>query len=601
MHETVLIADVYQRLQEAKRKHYEVDITREAEGLSMLVRPLGRRQRRVAIVPEDHYEAINAYQRAGFSIRSMNGNRPTELIAFISEEARSLHADPPDHLVVVSTDQAFDILCATAVNKKTKVSIWAPGTDVPPQLMHPEYDYRQLEDLLPGTRIKVASVAVYLDYENLHIGLEKRGIHFDPKALIDAVRAETADLGSIVEIVAYADWYELSKHSNREIQRELALLGVRTQYQISVHGKNSSDMAMANDIRTVVDRDGSAPDAIDTVVVGTRDADFTTIVETAKSRHKKVVILALQEGLSRKLAQTTEVRYLDRYLQTQNSKSHSTTDEQFTLLVGIVNYLYCHRYNWAYIDRLVEALEMGPDGVKKLRKMVESGILKPGKPDNSRALALDLNHPDSFLVWWIYDRLNFCLNKKKMPYVDTAFLARGMEMDKTLRQFDIGQTHVEAKKILERVAATGHILKRRQKHPQKPQKVITTWHLVAQSNDQNPKTATVDLQVDSPCVEDNLERPKDVLTANAPLTQEESEKKTEANEKIVQETKPLPNLDPKKVTVDSQVDSPSIEDDREQPKDVLATNASLAQEESKKKTEENEKIVQEIKPLPTGF
>ncbi len=314
MHDAILIADHYQRLKEATERHQKVDPNREAQGLSMLIKPFGRYDRRIAIVNQDDSEGLTAYQRAGFETLAVNGNRPTELRRFIQQIDASLETAPPKHLVIASTDPAFSLLCArTARNRQTAVAVWAPANCVPPELTDPAFGFRPLEELLPD--LKVSRLDIRLDYENLHIGLQRRGSPPEPKHLVEAVKAAVSDLGEIITITAYGDWSALAQGGSNDIQRELALLGVETRYQVNIRGKNSADMKIADDIRTLVEKDSGAPDAVDAIVLGTCDRDFRPSVESAKARGKRIVLLALQGGLSRELERVaTEVRYLDKHL-----------------------------------------------------------------------------------------------------------------------------------------------------------------------------------------------------------------------------------------------------------------------------------------------
>jgi hypothetical protein len=294
-------------------------------------------------------------------------------------------------------------------------------------------------------------------------------------------------------------------------------MGVKTHYQVGVHGKNSADMAMANDIRTTIDRNPNASDAVDTVVLGTRDSDFSTIVETAQGRGKKVIILALRNGLSRKLAQRAEVRYLDELLSAhgQNHRTAKATDEQFAQVVRTIAYLNQNGWRWAYIDKLAAAVTTNGNGIRQLLQAKDAGLYKPGRPQCTQTLQLNLDHPDAFKAWWIWSRIDYCLKKKGMPYVDTSFLARGMQMDEKCQEFGIGQTWPDAKKELERVAATGFIMKKSQKHPKDPDKWIDTWWPANNGTEEQPLKEKRDPS-QSPGASNSVQKPRDSSAEDGP-------------------------------------------------------------------------------------
>jgi hypothetical protein len=250
---------------------------------------------------------------------------------------------------------------------------------------------------------------------------------------------------------------------------------VKTHYQVGKHGKNSSDMAIADDIRTRIDRDPSAADHIDTLVVGTRDRDFTKIIETAKGRGKKVIILGLQQGLSPLLQKLAEVRFIDREL----SKSKSPLGyvraglEQFSQTMRIADYFEKHHWHWGMVDQLAAVVVPGQDGALLLRELIQDGLLEEtGQPGK---LQLNRKHPDSYLAGWLVNRLYYLLTKKGMAYVDTSYLARGMLMDANLQQFQIGQTRQAALAELHRAAATGCVMLLHRPHPKDHGKIIETW------------------------------------------------------------------------------------------------------------------------------
>ncbi len=169
-------------------------------------------------------------------------------------------------------------------------------------------------------------IDIRLDYENLHITL-KKDLEWKPdaQALIKAVKEGVKHLGVIVRIVAYADWDKLSladrkiypKWHQRSWQRDLAAMGVETRYLVNEENKNVVDLQMTNDLRDLLERRLDAPDAADLIILGTNDSDFSGVLEAARRRRRKVVLLAVKGQLSQHLqdiVDANDVYYIDQGL-----------------------------------------------------------------------------------------------------------------------------------------------------------------------------------------------------------------------------------------------------------------------------------------------
>lgn len=497
MNDTItLIVDQYRRHVEAVERDRKIDPSYEAEELSRLIKPLGRDRRCIALVSEDDAEGLISYRRSSYEIISMDGDRKDTLRRFIRRMNDTLSRDPPDHLVVVTTDEDFQFLFDTALrNRRTNLAVWAPRATVPSTFTDPDYNYRPLEDLLRD--IKVKRLDIRLDYENLHFGLEERGWSSEPKTLIEAAKAAVPNLGEVVNIVAYADWDVLSKSANRNIQRELAHIGVETRYQISLRGKNSADMKLADDIRTLLERNSYEPDAVDVIILGTCDRDFRPTVETAKARGKRLVILSLKDGISHELRRVAgdDVRYLDDHLKPPSgAQRHFSVpkpwDEHAGLVMEIALWLRHRGWKWAYVDKLAEALALDLQD-ERLEQAVADGVLirrTNGVQGKSEALMPNRNHPlvqtIQHLIRWVPRRIDYCVNEKGMSYVDSHFLAQGMTMDERFTRLGVGQNRREAEGWLDLIADAGLIVKKPQPHPKTPTKIINTWWLLERHSDQ---------------------------------------------------------------------------------------------------------------------
>lgn len=492
-HDVIQIVDAYPRNVEKRGQTMRIDPDGEAQSLSTLVRPLGRNARKIAIVAKDDYKRLHAYQQAGYENHPMNGDRPVELIKFIRSMVSEIKQSKPKHVVLVSDDPEFIHLC-DEVAGVTDLSVWASESTVPRGLTHPSYGYQPLEELLPN--LKIARIDVRLDLENIFIGLVQRGWRPNLHELVEAVHTAMEDIGEVVTVTGYADFDELNRHHGGprvNWQRELTLAGGESRYVVNQHGKNTADMKIADDIRTLVEYNPGTGGMIDIICLATMDRDFRHTVETAQSRGKKIVVLALKGGLSRELetvAGKGNVRYLDDYLKLPQPNASRANGgpapqrEDVALMMRIAASMHRNRWRRAYRDWLEE--EFG-DEAERVKKLIADGWLTPipGGPvdgqGQARALEPNPDHTTAqaahYLARWIPMRIDHCLNQRGMQYVDSNFIASGMTRDTTLSNLGAGQTRPAAENWLRAAASAGLVVAEEIIHPQNPSKAITTWRL----------------------------------------------------------------------------------------------------------------------------
>lgn len=503
--EIVAFVDRYQLHEQHRRHNYKIDPHREAQTLKLLFGVLGRRKRLVAILNEDDKDAIQAYGSEGYEIHTMNGDRPQALLQLLNGEYKHT---PPEHLVIISNDTSFGGLCAFAAQNNTRVAVWAPTGRIPDDFVDPRFDTRYLNELLPETYIQLGTIAIWLDIENLLISLKTKGLVPDIKVFVDAIRAETEDLGDTAHLVAYGDYGLLEETLGYNVQRELEKLGVRTRYQINLHGKNSADMEIASDIHTYIEHDPT----VKTVIIGTGDRDFRPSVDAAHAKGKKVIILALKDNLSQELKRAADdVRYLDKYFLVEAPQQIpvDTRDTQMLFLLRFAHFLNQHDWRWTYRDRLPTDIA----SVELLNQALERGLLQEQGDLNSK-LSINMNQllaqTAQHVAWWLVGRIDHLIRQKGMPYVDTNFLIKGMQMDKRCQELGIGQNWTDARDWLEAANEAGLIVKTRQPHPRTPNKFIDTWWPVGDSPVQQPSEKPV--SEEDKGSEDNKELPLDQVT-----------------------------------------------------------------------------------------
>jgi uncharacterized LabA/DUF88 family protein len=349
--------------------------------------------------------------------------------------------------------------------------------------------------MLPG----LPKVAVLVDFENIWFGLKKLGWTPNVKALVDAIKKAAEELGEPKKITAYADWDLLGKDAQRNVQRELAQQDVDPQYLINIRGKNTADMRVANEIRDLIEKGIGSREEVDTILLATGDRDFRDIVKTAIQRGKKVIIMAVRNGVSHDLKNVaTDVRYIEDYLKLSlRTPEPSETGEPLVrpwyANVGFVVKILIRGkgegHAWLSIQEL-DTLGI-PSLAETIQRSLRDGLItreaQAGSDGQSvDGIRLNLNHPVveavSRVLKWVPDRISFCQKRKGMPYLDSAFIARGFTMDKVFQDWRIGQNRNEAEGWLDLLAQVGVIVKKIQPHPTSPDRNINTWWLAEEQN-----------------------------------------------------------------------------------------------------------------------
>ena len=160
----------------------------------------------------------------------------------------------------------------------------------------------QLEEDVLISPTKLASreqpelrVGVFLDYDNLMIGLKKHRNLFSPLNIIEAVRA----FGKVQQTKAFTDIVHQTEHQKGKSPRDDHLLfnnGIEMIHcpkRPIVHGgeikgeKDMTDKSMIDHIYHSLEQD-----KLDVYVIGTCDKDFTCAVNRIKDAQKMVIIMS---------------------------------------------------------------------------------------------------------------------------------------------------------------------------------------------------------------------------------------------------------------------------------------------------------------------
>ena len=132
-----------------------------------------------------------------------------------------------------------------------------------------------------------ATLAVFVDFENLALGFQNRRDRFD----IHRVLERLVEKGKIVVKKAYADWSRFGIYTQSLHEAAIELIEIPKRSQT---GKNSAD------IRLVVDAIDMAysKEHIDTFVIVSGDSDFSPLVSKLKENGKHVIGLGMVDSTS---------------------------------------------------------------------------------------------------------------------------------------------------------------------------------------------------------------------------------------------------------------------------------------------------------------
>ena len=143
------------------------------------------------------------------------------------------------------------------------------------------------------------SLAVFIDFENLALGLAPRGGGRRAKKpeVLDMKRVleRLVEKGKVVAKRAYADWSRFGEYATglHELGIELTEIPER-----GMTGKNSADIRLVVDAMEL----SYAKEHIDTFVVVSGDSDFTPLVLRLKENGKTVVGVGMKDSTSDLLA-----------------------------------------------------------------------------------------------------------------------------------------------------------------------------------------------------------------------------------------------------------------------------------------------------------
>jgi uncharacterized LabA/DUF88 family protein len=493
MREVTVIVDQRDIFLVALELGLKVDAVWQSRAIDQMVRVFGAADERIALVLEHDEDGLDAYLSAGYQVTPMGLGRWGDLYRFIRRLSEKLVADPPRHLIVVSSDSMFQYLLNNVLQLQgVKVSVWSPGDAIPAAFSDPIYNPRLLDDLVDKPRR--ARVDVRIDYENLHGALAELGNTPRTEVIIEMIEAHLSDLGDIVNIVAYADWRALARQSGKDAENRLIRMGVETRNLINIKGKNSADMRVADDIRSIIERKPTDPQAIDIIVLCSSDRDFRPLLRTARKRGQKMILLAMEccIGDLLKSEAKSDIRYftlLERFPRQKNSYSDGASEEDLwpenlplsKLVMQIAGWFHNHNHPWATPNQIARGLALDQQGRASLDKLIEDGVCKRRLSRRRVIIRLDPEHKIARLALvlsqWLVEYFERELKDQDNLPINTDTVTRAIRRDPRCQRVGLGKNPNQIEAWLDLAVSAGILVKKLQQHSKSSRRYVNTWWL----------------------------------------------------------------------------------------------------------------------------
>ena len=372
--------------------------------------------------------------------------------------------EPVAELILVTVgSELIELANRVRMTRSSRVRLWSlDNTLSDDHLNELGAIFQDLRELLG---IESRNVALYIDFENISIGLSQQSFMVNLDRLISAFVRQAQAHGHVIRMAAYAPWGNrgalpplvdsAGNDVTSEAQSRLAYANIDPVYHLP--GKNSADVKIANDVLT----HSSSSESAEVYIMATGDRDFNEVVNTLAGRGKSVIIWGVHGALSRQLSgnPTLQVEYIEEFtsLETYGSRASSIsnpatsqdepgesfTPSQWSSLIVQFDRLTAGTAGRTVNDRrLVEQLlatnavmtaQRGDDLVVQATAL---GILR--QVDTSGSLALNDSHPIVDKTRLIRDRIGMrvanTLQTRNWNYVNYGFLLKGLAMDRELER-----------------------------------------------------------------------------------------------------------------------------------------------------------------------
>ncbi|MCI0710679.1 MAG: NYN domain-containing protein [Chloroflexi bacterium] len=368
--------------------------------------------------------------------------------------------EPVDELILVTTQRDIaNIARRVTLSDMGRVRLWSDE-----DLKITGVIYQPLETILG---IPTKTVALYIDFENITIGLNDQGYIINLETLIDAMQRQARAHGQVTTMQAYAPWGQrgslppLVDAQGREVSDDapsrLALANIDPVFNLP--GKNSADMRIAKDVLAA----SASSNAAEVFIVASGDRDFNDVFGALRARGKQVVVWGIHGSTSRILEKNPAIlleyvddfarfqrhtelgEIYDRNIRSDDGEVRVFRPSQWSSVVLQYDILKAlHPRSNISIDDLTDQLVdvhtvTSLARAEELVQQAESlGLLQI---DNVATVTLDESHPIVQKTRLIRDRLVYrvanTLSVRSWEYVNYGFLLKGISMDTRLAPPDM--------------------------------------------------------------------------------------------------------------------------------------------------------------------
>jgi hypothetical protein len=239
-----------------------------------------------------------AFQNSGFQLHTIND--PNQMTRVISEEFLAQDSTVNELIIASHNPQVLDVLNQVDLPPHARVRLW--GEPASFRTNRPNVIVQPLETILG---IQVSMVALYIDFENIAISLDKQGYTVNLEHLISRFVGQARAHGQVVRMAAYAPWGQrgslppLVDNVGREITDEapsrLAMSNIDPVFNLP--GKNSADMRIARDVMA----DLMLSEGPDVFIMASGDRDFNEVINSLRSHNKQVIVWGVRGSISRQV------------------------------------------------------------------------------------------------------------------------------------------------------------------------------------------------------------------------------------------------------------------------------------------------------------
>lgn len=527
MPEVLLVVDLDDVVERFRRQSAPLSVESLARGLRRAALVLGSPVHAVAFVSSAEGEAggtpetdrtLPPIPLDGFVLQRVSGTRdqlrcdvvgrvrahcPSERLADRSSSSRPI-------CVLVTGDPAL----ASAVGAEAAavdLHVWHPPMADPEKL-----DAQRVVSLESLLDVRKTTQVLFIDFENVAISLSTQGYVVDPALLADCFTTAARAEGELRAAYAYADWQRLpamySEGGNvvvGDAQRVFEMRGIETRYLVTIPGKNTADMRIADHVRDLLERDPPSR-----FILATGDRDFSPVVSTLASRGCEVVVWGVRGCTSPALARIAQVCYIDELVPlSQRPEPRATGESQqvpladaataepageasrptpWTKAVLLLDDVM-QRNGWPWLSQARVAAELArvrelvsdeSDARAAVNQALTRGILvreriqnpNPNFPDQfTWACRLNPDHPTVAAARLVPARCLALLqyHLARMPYVSFSYLMQSMGRDPELSAPWLGLDNDSRALWINFLVSEGKIVLTKRPHHRNPNDLVS--------------------------------------------------------------------------------------------------------------------------------